>query len=439
MATYNVRADGSATNKEAATDITGASTSMSWATFLTEFSGMSSGDIVVVSSRGGEITSSVNFANNSVSGLIVQGETEYTPTIDLQTTGRFQVAALNGCKFTDLIINNPNVSGIEFITSGTGHEVRRVLVDGSSNQAFQNSGSCGVDYYDVTGRNCTDDGFSLHDTAKVNIYGGRFYGNADGIAIVGAATLVAHDVKCFSNSEYDFGAGNTAVGITATFYDSEFGGAVVAGTTDDTNGTVNFHRSIFHCNAVSSIASVSDAAVNVGSGVASRVFSSDFNSCLFLQPPAGKAQLLLRSGAGGIGAVTNCTFAQKTEVYRALWLLSTDPVTIKNSLFYNASAGIRGGNTVAHIIDSCNFTACTADTENLGAAVITNTVSGTAAFNALEAGDWSLASGNTLEQGGFATTVKFDASNKLFPTVPDVGCYSSATGRRFTPGIRPTR
>jgi hypothetical protein len=78
--------------------------------------------------------------------------------------------------------------------------VNDVEAIGSGNQAFQNETRVKATYNRCIGRNCVDDGFSLHTGAQAVLNDCEFYDNSQGIHIISDAVLVANNCRVENNS-----------------------------------------------------------------------------------------------------------------------------------------------------------------------------------------------------------------------------------------------
>ena len=189
MATWPIRADGSATFAAAvsagAAGIDLASTSMTYATMIANIAGeLLDGDTILFGSGGGVITatSSFGYSNDNIS---VTGEADALPTIDMVDLYRMNPDDANNSSYSNLIIKDPDNSGIEWKSTGTGSaftaSVTNVYISGSSNQAFSVEPDPGdtihVEANNIVGADNFDDGWSMHSGASANIRNSVFSGN----------------------------------------------------------------------------------------------------------------------------------------------------------------------------------------------------------------------------------------------------------------------
>ncbi len=448
MATYYVMEGGTAANIAAAVggDVTDVSKYMSFSTMSSELSNMANGDIVEMNGYGGTITMGANFSlttGQAWDDFTLRGDTQYPPTLNAANTYQIKSIAVDRTTYRDFKIINADVDGIGFETSGTGHVVRNVHIDGADNQAFQVEGTCEVTCYNITGSNCTDDGFSMHDNAVATIYGGNFYGNAEGINISYSATLTCHDVRCFGNGADVYISGADADGCSITMYDSEIGGGVVQGTHNSTESTLNFIRCKFHCNSIATTTFTPGAAIQSSQGNTTRVTHTNFDSCLFLQPPSGKAQVLLQLNAtGSTATVRNCTFAQATKTNRGLFVTGTGAITIENNNFYNCTSAVTLPSPNTCTARNNNFDGNDNTYESSNTPEVVNTgglAVSPSGFEQVGIEDYRLGSASSLIGAGTTRGANntHDVENRPYST-DDVGCYADTAERPVTPGSRPS-
>lgn len=141
MATYYLRADGTAANKEAATSDAAASTSMNLSVHNSERSEFSSGDVVIVSDAGGDYSGQLLLDN--VDGVTYQANDGGSP--EISTSGQTTVSM----EYAD----NITWDGID--VAGTGYGGMRALNPGNNctikNSTFSNAGTYGLVLGDNTG------------------------------------------------------------------------------------------------------------------------------------------------------------------------------------------------------------------------------------------------------------------------------------------------
>ena len=222
-ATYYVRADGTAANKAAAIGpTTEAVACMSMTTFNAQ--AYSDGDIIIFSNRGGDFVVSLivpTGGSSADSKITYQGETDYRPKIDAENT-RFSCisnTAKNYVLVKNFEVTRPTDSGV-YTTNAVGVVYEDILSTYSGNQAFQNIGTASVNYNNITGTNCVDDGFSMHDNTVAVINGATFTDNNQHVNIVSNANLTANNVTisgCAGASCMAVYLTASAGGVQATF------------------------------------------------------------------------------------------------------------------------------------------------------------------------------------------------------------------------------
>ena len=447
MTTYYVRADGSVTaaNRANATSSGAAATSLSLSEMNTVVSGgnAADGDIFVLSAKGG-VFSGAGITNAVASGITYIGETGYRPTLSLASTYRCQVAGVSRNTFDNLIILNAATSGIEFITSGTGHVVRNVEVSGSTNQCFSVENSCTATFYDVIGHNGTDDGLSAHGTAELTVYGGHFYDNNQNLSHVGTSVVRCYDVK-FSGAKLGVDSGDLVVGTLANdnsqsyFYDCEFDGGVMLCIADSAI-YAEFHRCTFKNRYVGTTVGLTNACVQAGNSGAARLSTVKFYACEFWQPPTGKTQCLLRNGTTGTFTLENCTFAQATETSTGLQITiqggTTPANTVKNCSFYNCSVGIAGSTASVATVTNCSFYANTANSS--GSIVITTgQVTADPLYIDAANNDYRISADSPLIATGTTGSALFDVDNRAYGSTLNIGAHSTEVLRPKV-GYRPS-
>lgn len=90
-------------------------------------------------------------------------------------------------------VTHPLTDGVQVRGTSTGVVIRNIDSSYSGNQAFQMENTAAATFFNITGRNCVDDGFSMHDDAVATIHGGIFSNNGQGINIISATSLDAYD------------------------------------------------------------------------------------------------------------------------------------------------------------------------------------------------------------------------------------------------------
>lgn len=92
---------------------------------------------------------------------------------------------------------------------GTGGTCRNLTVKNLNARYFLNDGfnihgdARQLEFENITGYDCFDEGFSAHDTCECSITNGRFYGNENGIADVNSAETVYRRCEFYGNVNTD--------------------------------------------------------------------------------------------------------------------------------------------------------------------------------------------------------------------------------------------
>ncbi|MFC1637981.1 fibronectin type III domain-containing protein [Patescibacteria group bacterium] len=98
-------------------------------------------------------------------------------------------------------------------------------------QAFQTEGTAQVDYYDIQGDDCADDGFSIHGTPTVNIYTGSFSGNDQGVNMIEGPTFYGEDITITNaTTDYIYVQGYHPSYLPEVAMEAEFRNIILDGT-----------------------------------------------------------------------------------------------------------------------------------------------------------------------------------------------------------------
>jgi hypothetical protein len=413
MPTYNVREDGTETTALNATgDISDPANAMTLDVLnaALTLNAFSDGDVIEISSRGGELISTV--ANNvavSVDNITIQGESGYNPTIDLNSVSRIKVNNCSTSIIKDMVIHNNAANNCEWTGTGTGHVIRNVesynAHTAAGAAAFTNELTAGtVHAYNCKGHDCIDDGWSAHAGSISYLSEScEFYNNSQGINGVSLSTIYDYGSYCHDNSLADLEMGSVATAAYFYGYKTIFDGAVISARANSTLVYMEFYGCKFNCNAVSSDVSVDDASVQFGNGNATRVVHSKFYGCETNgHPGAGKGQIMLRGGTGSTNEMSGCTLAQPTKTGYAVWdlILAADTSDYKNCNFYNATVGIHGGGTATQTTINCNYDACDAK-YTVAPDTITNETTVDSGFTDAANSDFTLTSSSALVGAGY--------------------------------------
>lgn len=251
MATYYVRADGTAVNKAAATDSSSAATSMSVDTFNAET--FSPGDFIYFSSKGGDLTRAIILPSSGVSGNIITyaGEPGHLPLITAVNTDNRQ----NGQSYMDwrdMEADAAQTANFEFSGSALGVTTHNLVARNSGNQCLQHLNSVQVDHYNITTSGALDEGLSMHDNPAVRVFGGSISGY-NGINWVGTGSIELYD--CTIKSENALGH---AIQPAATSYNFKAHRCTIIETVGSAKRLIDF-------NAAGSVEFANCAFKNLGS------------------------------------------------------------------------------------------------------------------------------------------------------------------------------
>lgn len=128
--------------------------------------------------------------------IIISGGYEPDPgIIDGQNTRNECITVQNSSKVTieDLELIDALVTCLDIRLNCVDIVVNRVIADGSGNQGFQNETTVYVTYNDCIGRNCGDDGMSLHAGAVVTANNCTFNNNAQGVNAILDAVYISNN------------------------------------------------------------------------------------------------------------------------------------------------------------------------------------------------------------------------------------------------------
>jgi hypothetical protein len=163
-----------------------------------------------------------NFPDNAG---IIDGQDTRTLCIDVNEKSYVHIEAITLTQATESCLH---IDGASIITT------KDVVVSESGNQGVQHLNTCQATHTNITASNNTDDGISLHDTARVTIIGGTITGNAQGINNIAGSQVTASNITFTGNTQYDVyvTAATTPGSAIATISDSTFTQLCLA----DTNG-----------------------------------------------------------------------------------------------------------------------------------------------------------------------------------------------------------
>ncbi len=247
------------------------------------------------------------------------------PNIDGENTrGRcIDINSKNFITVQNFILHNPGGaagSGMEVRGTSTGVIGRNIVSQYSSNQAFQHNDSPSVTYYNITGKNCVDDGFSMHGGTAV-IVGGTFTDNAQGINMVAednGPTLTASDITITGSTDNDAAVYLTAA-VAGTVTATITGLETDDGCQVDASCVLTLARARFYTTTAAHIRCAGTLTVSAS---------------LFLNTGGTTSGVNVQSG--GTAEIYNCLFHDNNKNGRGV--LNAGTATVKNCIFNNLAA-----------------------------------------------------------------------------------------------------
>jgi hypothetical protein len=234
-------------------------------------------------------------------------------------------------------------------------------VSNSGNQGIQHWGIEGstASHYNLKANNCLDEGISGHQAGTINVYGGEFKNNPDGIAnVIGTVIINLYEIYNTSGNGHDIKVnGGTAVGNvynciinnfnmagpnTINFYDSYVLRVATTTGTDDMVGNATFTRCIVDGSGVTSSA---QAIFDIPSGSS---ISAQYT--IFIGMTGTRNALLLRSGAI-VNYLTNLVFYGESTGQGIFTVIN---ITVRNSIFRGLSKVQDSSGTITW--RHCSFT-----------------------------------------------------------------------------------
>lgn len=197
MTDYFVRQDGTAPNKESATDPTSASTSMSIAVANAE--SYVAGDFVRFSSRGGNITTAFLASSSGTPGLPVTygAEPGFEPSFVGSISNVTPVEAISKqfINFDDLNItgDGATIDGIQIRGISSNVVLNRLTVNGVGNQCYQFEDTTQATMNDCATTSAPVQAISGHDSVKVTINGGSFTNCQQGLTYINEAQFTLNN------------------------------------------------------------------------------------------------------------------------------------------------------------------------------------------------------------------------------------------------------
>lgn len=373
--------------------------------------GIVAGDTVVFM---GTFTSMIDINGDGAEGspiyvagesCIVEGAGSLTSCMQIVSNNYIHV--LGGIELRDALTNGLLVGG-----TSTGLIIDNVIADGSGNQAFQHEGSARAVYNDIVGRNCVDDGFSIHHASSpfAVVNRGEFYGNDEGIAWAGTSpgsVFIGQFNDCNIHDNTTF----STTGNTDGVY--EFIGGTITGPIYMIGGTKAVFNQLkhYHAGGISRVENTGQYEFHgveaFGDGVNHMYdnFSSvaqKFHGCLFHNYGAAtdKYCILNRTTSQDID-IKFCVFSGEGTNARGYYKAVIGATeTIENSHFLNLELAVIA-NAGSITTDYCNFSGNDADTS--GTVTNNNSSTITPDFANLAGGDLSVPSTSSLVGAGSKT------------------------------------
>lgn len=345
MATYYVRADGivTAANKATATDPTSASTSLSLAE--ASASSFSPGDQVVFSSRGGNFSSGyfeVPSSGATDRPIIYKGEYGYTPVFsDASRSYHFNAISKHDFEFQNMKSIGPTNSCFRIIGNSYRVVGRDLIGMRSGNQAFQHEENSGfspvVEYHNIVGCYCTDDGLSLHDDSRVTVYGGRFFRNDQGINYIAGGHVTLYDVTSIGNTAYDFWLTQQTGGSGVRATRCRFGGRV---SIDNSAASGDYMKEVYFDSCYFGGNAGAYQSADIGGGTADKAISPVLLNCVFEGSDSTKYALALRGSTVSANyTVENCSIVSRVKLGNGLFVGPDVTARIRNLVIYNQVTG----------------------------------------------------------------------------------------------------
>lgn len=169
----------------------------------------------------GTHTEAFTIGGNGISGapLTIRGDYPGDPGIidseDVRNTG-LDCNSKNYITITGLTSIDALQDCFQFRGTSTGIITNDITATGSGNQGIQHEDSASVTHNNPTCTGNTDDGLSAHGTCVININGGTFSTNADGINVIEDVHLTVRGSTTFSgNTTYDIWVANATTNESA--------------------------------------------------------------------------------------------------------------------------------------------------------------------------------------------------------------------------------
>lgn len=163
---------------------------------------------VIIPSGGSDASHLITYAGDPNSLPIINGGDTVATCISVATKNYIEIKDITITHCTE---TNLNVSG-----TSTGVIVRNITASYSGNQSFNILDTASATFYNITGNNNIDDGFSMHGgTAVINT--ATFSGNSNGIEIIQTAILTGNDVTITNSTNQDVYLNLNSGGLSASF------------------------------------------------------------------------------------------------------------------------------------------------------------------------------------------------------------------------------
>lgn len=324
-----------------------------------------------------------------------------------------------------------------FETSGFSSNIvyYNCVGDTSGNQAWQSTDTASATYYDISGFNCVDDGFSMHDATTAVIYGGTFADNAQGINIIADATLTGYSINLNNNTEYDVYVTLQATNVSAALFDIVSAGKICCYTGNLTldrcvisgwivsgvGGVTNIYRSLFTGSAATG--HIIDFEKDSGNGIlAYNIFSGIKSSKFAIAVRAGVSVEVYNNVIVGVGNIGEGIFCDGA-------------VIAKNNIIVDVNRafaiGINGGLSASN---NCLFGNTT---DFHGAGSQTDGVLADPLFIDKVSGIFQLQSTSPCINTGVSVGLTSDIVGNPFYGLPDIGAYEYQYIRSIAPITTP--
>lgn len=240
-------------------------------------------------------------------------------------------------------------------TSGTSSNVifNGVISLGSGNQAFQNLNTAEVSYFDCILSGCADDGYSLHDSAVVNINGGTITGCDQAINVIEDGVCTVSNVVFIGSGTYDIYVtqstglarvdASNCVFSKHLWYESSGQGSitdsrVAASVLVSATAVLNVERCLFDGTAIN------DHLIDVLGEVTIKY-------CVFTNMQVNKFATVARAGSTAI--INNCTIFNGVNAGKGVFAAET--FTINNVIVEGLNTGLLTNGAITLTANNTSF------------------------------------------------------------------------------------